>query len=168
MTCCQACQASKIQRHNRAPLQAFTLPSKRFQHVHVDLVGRLSMSGGFSYLLTVVDRYTRHMECVPLTDITAKSCTNAFMLHWVSRFGSPETITTDRDRQFLSHLWSEMCEFLGAQMSPTCSFRPDSNGMVERMHGTLKTALRCQKNPTDWYSKLGFVLLGMRSAVKEV
>ena len=52
-------------------------------------------------------------------------------------------------------------------MSPTCSFRPESNGMVERMHRTLKTALRCQENPTDWYSKLGFVLLGMRSAVKE-
>ena len=106
------------------------------------------------------------MECVPLTDITAKSCANAFMLHWVSRFGAPETITTDRGRQFLSHLWSEMCEYLGAQMSPTCSFRPESNGMVERMHRTLKTALRCQENPTDWYSKLGFVL-GMRSAVKE-
>ena len=30
VTCCQACQASKMQRHNRAPLQAFTLPSKRF------------------------------------------------------------------------------------------------------------------------------------------
>ena len=167
VTCCHACQASKIQKHNRAPLQKFDLPSERFQHVHVDLVGKLPMSGGFSYLLTVVDRYTRHMECVPLADITAKSCANAFMLHWVARFGAPVTITSDRGGQFLSCLWEEMCEFLGAQRNATCSFRPESNGMVERMHRTLKTALRCQENPTDWYSNLGVVLLGMRAMVKE-
>ena len=45
--CCQPCQASKIQRHNRAPLQKFELPSRRFQHVHVDLVGKLPISEGY-------------------------------------------------------------------------------------------------------------------------
>lgn len=166
-SCCQACQQSKIQRHNRAPPHRFELPSERFQHVHIDLVGKLPESGGYSYLLTIICRYTRHMECVPLSEITAKACADAFLLHWVSRFGAPQVITTDRGRQFTSNLWTEMCEFLGAKHCPTCSFRPESNGMIERMHRTLKTALRCYDNPTSWYSNLGLVLLGMRAMVKE-
>ena len=39
--------------------------------------------------------------------------------------------------------------------------------MIERVHRTLKVALRCQSNPTNWYRHLGLVLLGMRAAVKE-
>ena len=36
---CVVCQQTKIHRHNRAPLQDFKLPDKRFQEVHLDLVG---------------------------------------------------------------------------------------------------------------------------------
>jgi cleavage and polyadenylation specificity factor subunit 1 len=49
-SCCVACQQSKIQRHNRAPLNQFELPSERFQHVHVDIVGKLPESNGYSYV----------------------------------------------------------------------------------------------------------------------
>ena len=167
VNCCQACQKSKVQRHVKAPLHQFELPSERFAHVHVDLVGKLPESHGYTYLLTIVCRYTRHMECIPLSDITAKSCADAFLLHWVSRFGAPQIITTDRGRQFTSNLWAELCEFLGAKHSPTTSFRPEANGMVERMHRTLKVALRCHDNSRDWYENLGLVLLGMRAMVKE-
>ena len=39
--------------------------------------------------------------------------------------------------------------------------------MIERVHRTLKTALRTQENPTRWYSNLGLVLLGIRASVKQ-
>ena len=47
---CIACQQTKIHRHNRAPLQDFKLPDKRFQAVHLDLVGPLPPSEGRSLL----------------------------------------------------------------------------------------------------------------------
>jgi cleavage and polyadenylation specificity factor subunit 1 len=38
---CLSCQRSKVQTHVRAPLQTFAPTSRRFEHVHIDLVGPL-------------------------------------------------------------------------------------------------------------------------------
>ena len=35
---CIKCQRAKIIRHNRAPVQSFMDPNKRFSHIHVDIV----------------------------------------------------------------------------------------------------------------------------------
>ena len=55
---CLACQRSKIQTHVKAPLQTFAPSVRRFDHVHIDLVGPLPESRGCKYLLTVIDRFT--------------------------------------------------------------------------------------------------------------
>ena len=39
---CLSCQASKIQRHYRAPVEAIPVPPRRFTHVHVDIVGPIA------------------------------------------------------------------------------------------------------------------------------
>ena len=102
-----------------------------------------------------------------LRDVTAIGCANAFLLHWVRRFGCPTQMTTDRARQFTSYLWKEMCEFLGTKLSHIPAYHPVVNGMVERVHRTVKTALKCNDNPSVWYKNLGLVLLGICSMVKE-
>ena len=69
---CFSCQRSKVHRHTRAPLSTFEVPNRRFDHIHVDLVGPLPSSQGFTYLLTVVDRFTRWPEAIPLTSVDTK------------------------------------------------------------------------------------------------
>ena len=101
---CLACQQSKVQRHTMSPLQAFVPPSQKFQHIHIDIVGPLPTSCDHKYLLTIVDRFSRWFEALPLRDISAKSCADAFVLHFVSRYGAPSTLTADRGRQFISGL----------------------------------------------------------------
>ena len=56
---CFQCQTAKVHQHVRAPLQSFRIPGHRFDHIHVNLLGPLPPSEGFTYLLTVVDRFTR-------------------------------------------------------------------------------------------------------------
>ena len=164
---CLPCQQTKIQRHIVPPLQHFPKPDGRFSCVCVDIVGPLEECNGYSYILTAVDRFTRWPEAIPLTDITAKSCANAFLLHWVARYGCPAEIVTDRGRQFASLLWSEFCRFLGCKHSTTTAYHPAGNGLVERFNKSLKVALRTQDHPADWYTNLGLVMLGLRSAYKE-
>ncbi|CAI5672948.1 unnamed protein product [Oreochromis niloticus] len=38
---CIPCQRAKVHKHTKAPLEQFFIPGKRFDHVHVDLVGPL-------------------------------------------------------------------------------------------------------------------------------
>ena len=104
-----SCQRTKINRRTVAPLQHFATPHGCFASVCVDIVGPLNECDGYTYILTAIDRFTRWPEAIPLRDITAKSCANAFLLNWVARYGCPTTILTDRGRQCTSVLWDEFC-----------------------------------------------------------
>ena len=57
-TCIQ-CQRSKVQRHTVTPLFSFPTPDARFDTVHINLVGPLPPSKGYTYLLTWVDQFTQ-------------------------------------------------------------------------------------------------------------
>ena len=149
------------------PLAKFTLPSARFESIHLDLVGPLPPSRGYPYLLTVIDRFTRWPEAIPLTDITAESVARAFIQGWIARFGTPNTITTDRGRQFEAALWGELMKVLGSTRIRTTAYHPSANGLVERFHRQLKAAIKCQSHPDRWVDALPWVLLGIRSALKE-
>ena len=138
---CVRCQQSKIHLHSSASLQSFLQPDSRFSAIHCDLVGPLPESCGYAYLLTIIDRFTRHFECIPLREITAKACADAFVLNWVTRFGCPQIMTCDWGVQFTSHLWEELCKFLGCKLIHTTAFHPESNGFLESHHRTLKAAL---------------------------
>ena len=164
---CLACQKSKILRHVRTPAEFIAMPGARFQHIHVDLVGPLPPSQGCSYLLTIVDRYTRWPEAIPVADINTATLCSALQFHWVSRFGPPLQMTSDRGAQFTSALWARMSEFLGIRLSATTAYHPQANGLVERMHRRLKEALKARLTGPNWYDQLPWVLLGLRTTVKD-
>lgn len=163
---CIACQKSKVSRHVHAPVSDFKLPSSRFSHVHIDLVGPLPVSDGYRYCFTAVDRFTRWPEAVPLHDITAESVAKAFISSWISRYGCPLKVTTDRGKQFESHLFSKLSAMIGSQHLKTTAYHPAANGLVERFHRQFKAALMCHANDS-WTEQLPLVLLGIRSAWKD-
>lgn len=156
----------KITRHVKAPAGKFGSLSARFEHVHMDIVGPLPPSQGYRYVLTCVDRFTRWPEAYPLRNTDAIAIARTFYAEWVSRFGTPLRITTDQGRQFEATLFSELNQLLGTKHFRTCAYHPEANGMVERFHRTLKTAIRCHET-ARWTEILPTILLGIRSAWKE-
>jgi transposase InsO family protein len=118
-------------------------------------------------LFTVVDRSTRWPEAVPLASTTTADCVEAFLNSWVSRFGVPAVVTSDRGVQFTSSVWSGLCQKLGINHKLTTAYHPQANGLVERFHRQLKEALRARLETGDWYSQLPSVMMGLRAAPKE-
>jgi hypothetical protein len=165
---CQQCQRGKVHKQPAAPMQAIPVPARKFSQVHVDLVGPLPASSeGQVYLLTIIDRSTRWFEAVPLWNMEASTCMDAFISSWVARFGVPGTVTTDRGTQFTSALWSATCTSLGIKHVLTTAYHLQSNGMVELVHRQLKDALGARGAGPAWHSHLPWVLLGLRAAPKE-
>ncbi|BHF80355.1 hypothetical protein SprV_0702348100 [Sparganum proliferum] len=162
---CLACQKNKVHRHTFSPPSTFAVPDVRFHHVHLDLVGPLPPSRGYTHILTAVDRFTRWPIAVPISDTSAENIAMVFLTHWISTFGVPATLTTDRGSQFQSSLFREFTKLLGCAHITTTAYHPASNGLVERLHRQLKSELMSQTE--SWSVNLPLVLLGIRSSVKE-
>ncbi|BHF71885.1 hypothetical protein SprV_0401494600 [Sparganum proliferum] len=163
---CLPCQRVKIHRHTVTSPGTFTTPDARFSHVHIDLVGPLPPSNGSTYLLTCIDRFTRWPVAVPIPDTCAETMAKAFSSHWVSDFGVPATVTTDRGFQLESTLFRELTSLLGTERLRTTAYHPQANGLVERFHRHLKTALMAQSDPSRWTDNLPLVMLSLRSTIK--
>lgn len=163
---CVACQKSKITRHNKTPCGQFATPTGRFEHVHIDLVGPLPCSDNYRYCLTCVDRFSRWPEAFPLENIEAKTVAKAFFSGWIARFGTPLRVTTDQGRQFESTFFQHLNRITGTKHTRTTAYHPAANGMVERLHRQLKSAIMCHAD-SSWTESLPIVLLGLRSAWKE-
>ena len=164
---CVQCQRAKIHQHMKAPLETFTVPERRFEHVNIDLVGPLPPSRGFTHLLTMVDRTTRWPEVVPLHSTTTADVARAFINCWIARFGTPMDISSDRGPQFTSDLWEAVASCLGMQVHRTTAYHPQANGLVERFHRSLKASLRATLTDAEWVDKLPWVMLGIRTAPKD-
>ena len=78
-------------------------------------------------------------EAIPIPDSTEDTVAQAFVTGWISRYGVPSTITTDRGQQFESALWTQLT-----------SYHPIANGLVERLHRQLKSAVKYLPDPTYW------------------
>ena len=166
---CIQCQRAKVIRHNRSQIHSIPLAPAKFNQVHTDLVGPLPINKNCRYILTMIDRYTRWPEAIPIPDATAETVAEAFVLHWISRYGVPASVTTDRGAQFEGHLWKELLARLGSVKIHTTSYHPQANGLVERFHRRLKDAFRAHAdaNAQHWISKLPLILLSIRTALRE-
>ena len=164
---CHPCQRSKIQRHTRSPIHSIPVPSERFHSINVDILGPLEYSHGFNYILMCIDRFSRWPECIPVKDIRSETIINAFINGWISRYGVPNCIITDRGSQFCSRSWTDLMQFLGIEHRTTLAYKPEQNSLIERFNRTLKSALRSMEDPRNWYAYLGYILLGLRSSLKE-
>nr|VZH89081.1 unnamed protein product [Spirometra erinaceieuropaei] len=140
---CLICQRNKVQRHNKSSPGTFPSPDARFSHVHLDVA-----------------------EAIPLPNVEAETIVKAFVSRWVAMFYAPSTVTTDRGAQFESALFQTLLNFLGCTRIWMTAYHPVANGMVERFHRRLKTALRAVEDPGHWSDNLPLALLGIRAALK--
>jgi hypothetical protein len=99
--------------------------------------------------------------------MSAVDCADAFIAAWVSRFGVPANLTSERGAQFTAVVWSALCLKLGVSHQMTTAYHPQSNGIEERAHRQLKDALHSRLAGVQWPQHPPWVLLGLRAVPKE-
>ncbi|GFX85093.1 retrovirus-related Pol polyprotein from transposon opus [Trichonephila clavipes] len=105
------------------------------------------------------------MEAVPLPDCKAETASKAFYEHWVCRFGVPGKIITDQGRRFESQLFRSLAAICWAKVAHATSYHPQCNEKGERLHRTLKGAIKAHNN-IKWTETLPTILLGLRTALR--
>ncbi|XP_064117874.1 uncharacterized protein LOC135223342 [Macrobrachium nipponense] len=99
-----------------------------------------------------------------MLEATTRACAEVLLASWLSRFGVPDEVTTDRGPVFLSELWTALARLMGTSLHATTAYNPTANGLVERVHQLLKASLMARCTSEDWKSQLPWVLLGLRTA----
>ena len=170
---CMPCQLSKPQPKIRPPLDPIPVAAPRFQDLQLDLVGPLPVSNGFNHILTIVCRTTRWLQAVPLQGATAAAVCDAFEENWIPMFGVPAKARTDNGVSFTSRLWTDLNSRINTIVAYSPLYSPQSVGLVERQHGTLKNSMRAVLHQmgdyygSKWSRILPWILLARRTSYHE-
>jgi transposase InsO family protein len=91
----------------------------------------LPESNGCTNLMVVTDRLSKDVVLVGLKDITTDSVAEAYMNYVVAYHWLPDYITSDRGPQFVSHMWTKLCELTGVKRRLSSAYHPETDGSTE-------------------------------------
>ena len=63
-------------------------------------------------------------------------------------------MTSDRGPQFTSGIWTSVSQGLGIQLHRPTADHPQSNGLVEKFHRTLKSSIKAGLVDSNWIDVL--------------
>jgi transposase InsO family protein len=133
--------AGRLERKNPKQSQkgnGFNQPLKPHQHWHVD-ISYINAGGTFFYLITVLDGYSRYIvhhelrESMTEVDVEIV-CQAALEKH----SGVTPRIISDNGPQFIAGDFKKFVRHSGMTHVRTSPYYPQSNGKLERWHGSLK------------------------------
>lgn len=112
---------------------------------------------------TVIDHFSKFAHFLPLSKLPSAKETADLLVSEVFRVhGLPCDTVSNRGPQFTSAVWKALCSTIGATISLSSGYHPQTNGQAERANQSLETTLRClvSANPSSWASQLSWVVYG--------
>ena len=168
---CDVCQRSEPRgRIKKAPLTPMPLIRQPFSRIALDIIGPIipASDRGFRYVLTAMDYSTRYPEAVCLKSIDTETVAES-LVDIFTRVGIPDEILTDCGANFTSALMREVCRLMSVRHLTTTAYHPQTNGLVEKFNGTLKSMLKrlAAERPKDWDRYVGPALFAYREAPQD-
>ena len=137
--------------------------------LYLDYIFLNKTSSGYKYALTIIDSFTRFVSVYPSRN--NRACDTArFLTDYVVKFGRiPSVISTDRGSHFVGAVMQGLCQNLGIKHNIHCAYRPQSTGILERAHRTLKNSLKivAAELSKPWPEVLGQVVSAMNACFNE-
>lgn len=152
---CEGCRLVSLPNRPE-PMSRRELPSKPWIEVAIDFLGPMPCG---TYLLVIIDYYSRYKEVEMMTKITAKETVDRLDRIFV-RLGYPQTITLDNAKQFVGTEFEEYSKMKGITLSHSTPYWPQENGLVERQNRSLLKRLQISHAlGRDWRRDLRDYLL---------
>ena len=167
---CDTCQRVKRAQRRTAP-QAVRLATRPWQIICIDVTGPLPISKhNNEYIVDVIDTYTRYVEGWAVPEINMVSIANAVIERIICRYGLFEVMVSDRGSVFVGQLASHIYRALKIKRVITTAYHPQSNGIIERFHATLKTTLKVWSVETgsEWDELLPYAIFAYNTAYHTV
>jgi putative transposase len=133
--------AGRIGRSANKPSKkgtGFHQPHKAHEHWHID-ISYVNIHGTFYYLTTILDGYSRYIVHWEIRRSMTEQDELVILQRAREKFpGETPRIITDNGPQFLAKDFKEFIRICGMTHVRTSPYYPQSNGKLERFHGSIK------------------------------
>ena len=168
---CHVCQVAGKPNETikPAPLKPIHSVGTSSEYLIIDCVGPLLKSkSGMEYMVTLMCQATRYPAAYAVRSISTKDVVKS-LSHFISIFGIPKVIQSDRGSNFTSKTFAEALKQLSIRHNLSSAYHAQSQGALERCHATLKSLLRayCIELKREWEEGLPWLLLAALAVVQE-
>ena len=143
---CIECQQNKHinQKLQTASIQTFSENASYFNYrISMDTKGPINPpSNQNSYIHVIIDAFSHFVVTVPIKENSAQNAVNSLLHHWITKFGPPVHLVTDRGTEYIISELANLCTTMGIRHSPRTPYAPWTNGLVENQNRNLGTHLR--------------------------
>lgn len=127
----------------------FQQPTRPHEHWHID-VSYLNIAGTFYYLCSVIDGYSRAIVHWELREsMTSDEVQLVLQKALECHPDVTPRVVSDNGPQFLAKDFKEYIRITGMTHVRTSPYYPQSNGKIERWHGTMKQECIRPKTPLN-------------------
>lgn len=141
-----------------------------FDTVHIDHLGPFVKSGkGYSYLLVLVDSFTKFCLIKPLRNLKSRP-TISTLEDIFSTFGYPNRLISDRGTSFTSQAFKTFCNDNKIRHILNAVSSPRANGQVERYNRTILdglTAYTDKLGERNWDKGVGKLQWGLNNTLNK-
>ena len=115
--------------------------------LHVDFINiettlEPNQSPRVANIFVFQDHFIKHILAYVTPNQTAKTVSKFLYQGYISIFGAPARLLSDRSANFMSSVINEMCMILGMKKLQTTPYHPQTNELVERSHQTIMQMIR--------------------------
>ncbi|XP_058180036.1 uncharacterized protein LOC131298571 [Rhododendron vialii] len=135
----------------------------------MDIVGKLPVApGGFKFLLTATDYFSKWIEAEPLVTIEEANIIRFVWRNIISRFGVPFAIITDNGRQFIGQKYRALLDEYGIKWDTSTLAYPQGNGQAEAANKAISYGLkrRLESRRGKWAKELAKVIPSDKTPTK--
>lgn len=134
--------AGRLDRRWATPTKkgtGFVQPLRPHEHWHVD-ISYLNLGGTFYFLATVLDGASRYVAHWEIGETMKEAEMELVIQRAREKFpGESPRIISDNGPQFIAREFKEFIRLTGMTHVRTSPYYPQSNGKIERWHGSLKS-----------------------------
>ena len=139
---CNTCGNLKIWREQKHTLlKPLSIPECIWSELSIDFITGLAPSKDCTIIMVVTDRLSKSIIAVPMKETRAIDVAQTLLDHIFQHHGLPTAIVSDRDTQFVSMLWTEVCRLVKITQRLSTAFHPETDGTMERANQKLETYL---------------------------
>jgi len=151
----------------REALMTF-LAAYPFEIVGVDIMGPFPISkNNNQFLVIFTDHFSKYIIMQATPDQESKTIANLLVEKIVCHHGAPTKLLTDRGKNFLSALATNVYNILKIKKLTTSAYHPQTDGVNERINRTAcdMLSMYVATDQLDWDQHLPFIQFAYNSSV---